>query len=333
MSEKVKIEISTFTIVKVFLVLLAIYFVYFVRDIIVLFFVVLILAASLRPVVSAWEKKIKRLPSVILLVIIFASALSIITYLIIPPVITQIKQLVNSLPDFINRYELFKSVSPSIEEGAGSISKNIGGITGGIWSIASGVFGGFLAFMSVVIMTVYLLLDEKDTSKFFLSLVHQDQREQAQALVRKISNKVGDWFRGQMILCSTIGVFVWLGLIILGIPYALILAILAGIFEIIPTIGPIISGTIATLIALQVSPLAALLVVILFVVLNQIENSILVPKIMQKAVGLSPIIVILAVLTGAKTLGATGAVLAVPVAAIVWVVIQEWPQIKETFGK
>lgn len=332
MAEKVKLEISTLTILKVFLVMGAIYFLYMIKDIITLLFIVLILTASFRPVISSWEKKIKRLPAVILLLLIAIAIISIVIYLIIPPVVSQIKQLVADFPDYVSRYDFLKSYSSSVKESARSVLNNMGNLTGSALSIAGSVFGGFVSFVSGTIMIVYLLLDDK-SGHFLLNLVPANQHERVQILARKISGKVGDWFRGQLILCAIIGVMVWIGLMILGVPYALTLAVIAGILELIPTIGPIISGAIAALIALQVSPVVALLVVILFVFLHQLENSILVPKIMQKAVGLSPVVVILAVLIGAQILGITGAILAVPVAASIWVIIQEWPQIRETLGK
>jgi predicted PurR-regulated permease PerM len=182
-------------------------------------------------------------------------------------------------------------------------------------------------------MTIDLLLDKNGIHLFIKSTISPDQQEPVLSLMKKISEKVGRWFRGQMILGGIIGVLELIGLLIIGAPYALTLAIISAVMEIVPTIGPLIAGTIAVLVTLSVSPLKALLVFILYLVIQQAENSFIVPKVMQKAVGLSPVIIILAILTGAKLLGIVGAILAVPIAASLSVIVQEWPTVKETFKK
>jgi len=126
---------------------------------------------------------------------------------------------------------------------------------------------------------------------------------------------------------------VYIGLTIIGIPYALVLAIIAGILEIVPTVGPIIAGAIAALVALTISPLAALLVIILFLAVQMLENTFIVPKVMQKAIGVSPVVIILAIIAGAKLLGVVGAIISIPIAASISVLIMEWPTISKIFAK
>lgn len=328
MKEKVKVELSTLSVAKFFIVAMAIYFLFLIKDIIALLFVVFILAASLRPVVKNWERRTNRLTAVLLIFALIILLFSAIFYLIIPPVVSQIRSLINAYPEYVEKYGFLQNLIPSAKDGAANISPDFGKITGGVINFTAGVLGGFITTISAMIMTIYLLLDENNSIGFLINLVPEHQQASVRNLSTKVSQKVGDWFRGQIILCLIIGVIVGFGLWVLGVPYALTLGVLAAVLEIIPTIGPIIAGGVAALIALQVSPLSSLLVVIFFIIINQLENSFLVPKIMQKAVGLSPIIVILAVLMGAKLLGVLGAVLAVPIAASIWVFIQEWPTIR-----
>ena len=132
---------------------------------------------------------------------------------------------------------------------------------------------------------------------------------------------MGAWFRGQIVLSFSIGFLTWISLLILGLPFALPLALLAGILEIVPTIGPIISAIPAVIIALNISPTMALLVVLLYIIIQLLENNILVPRIMEKAVGLNPIVIILGVIIGSKLMGIAGALLAVPFISLVVVVI------------
>jgi predicted PurR-regulated permease PerM len=333
MNQEVRLEISFWTVAKVLLAGLVFYLLLMVKDIIALFFLVLVLTASFRPTINKWEKKIGRPLSVLSLVALIVLIIVLIVYLIVPPVISQTKQLIENMPDILNKYAFLKDHIPSLNEGINTLTKNIGNITNSFVSITAGIFGGVVAFFTAIIMTIYLLLDRNGIPLFVKSVVASDQQETVMNLARKISLKVGGWFRGQMILGVIIGVLDLIGLSIIGAPYALTLAVISAVLEIIPTIGPLIAGAIAVLVTLGSSPLQALFVFILYIVVQQIENSFIVPKVMQKAVGLSPVVIILAILTGAKLLGVVGAILAVPIIASISVVVQEWPTIKENFKK
>jgi predicted PurR-regulated permease PerM len=329
MREKMQLEISSWSIVKIVLILTIFYLVYFIRDIITLLFIVLILVASFRPVVDKWEKKIGRVSSVVLLAVLFVVVLALLAYLIIPPVLTQITQLINSLPNFMTKYDFLSAHRDTIES---SLRNSFNAISSGFVSITASVFGGVFTFFMGLILTLYMLLDSKQLSGIVTnSIVPEKQREVFTEMVTKISSKIGNWFRGQLILCSLIGVIDLIGLLILGVPYALAIAVFSGILEFVPTVGPIISGVFAALIALSVSPVKAILVIILYVIVQQLENTLIVPKILQKAVGLSPVVIIFAILIGAKLLGVMGAILAVPISASLFVIIQEWPSLTSAF--
>ncbi|MFA4995587.1 MAG: AI-2E family transporter [Patescibacteria group bacterium] len=333
MNQTVKLDIPFWSIAKIFLVGIVFYLLFLIKDIIGLFFLVLVLTAAFRPVVNRWEKKIGRPLSVVALIISIIFILVLVVYLVVPPVISQTKQLIDNIPDILNQHSFIKEYVPSLSDGIDTLTKNAGNITNGFVSITTGIFGGVVAFLTAIIMTIYLLLDKNGIHLFIKSTISPDQQEPVLSLMKKISEKVGRWFRGQMILGGIIGVLELIGLLIIGAPYALTLAIISAVMEIVPTIGPLIAGTIAVLVTLSVSPLKALLVFILYLVIQQAENSFIVPKVMQKAVGLSPVIIILAILTGAKLLGIVGAILAVPIAASLSVIVQEWPTVKETFKK
>lgn len=332
MGEKNELKISSWTIIKVILICLSFYLIFLIKDIIALFFIVLILTATLRPIVNRWEAKIGRLPSVLTFLLIAVAIIAAMVYIIIPPVIEQLKQLIVAFPDFFNHLTFLQSYAPQMKAALSSLANNIGNFTGSFVSITAGIFGGLVSIITATVMTVYLLLDKKGIADFVKSFI-PDQNGAVIELARKVSRKVGDWFRGQMFLCAIIGVIDFIGLTIIGVPYALTLALISGIFEIVPTIGPMLSGAIAILIVIGVSPLKALLVLILYVVVQQLENSFIVPKVMQKAVGLSPVIIILAFLIAAKLMGVMGAILAVPIAASLSVIIKEWPLIKSTLSK
>ncbi len=333
MNQTVRVDIPFWSIAKVFFVGLIFYLLFMVRDIIALFFIVLVFTASFRPIVNRWEKKIGRPLSVLALVALVILAVAMVAYLVVPPVIIQTKQLIENIPDILNKYAFLKERVPSINEGISTLTKNFGNITNSFVSITAGIFGGVIAFFTAIVMIIYLLLDKNGIPLFVKSVVSPDQQDTVMNLAKKISYKVGSWFRGQMLLGGIIGVLDLIGLTIIGAPYALMLAVVSAVLEIIPTIGPLIAGTIAVLVTLGSSPLQALFVLILYIVVQQVENSFIVPKVMQKAVGLSPVIIILAILTGAKLLGVVGAILAVPIAASISVIVQEWPALRENLKK
>lgn len=333
MNQNIKLEISVWAIIKVILIIVSVYLLFIIRDIIALFFIVLVFTAAFRPIINKWEKKVGRILSVLIFLTLILFAFVLVIYLIVPPVISQSRQLIENIPGILSKYSYIKEHVPSINESIDTVSKNIGGITNSFVSITTGIFGGVIAFFAVFVMMIYLLIDKNGISSFIKLFIAKNQEEAVMSLIRKISLKVGGWFRGQLILGIIIGLLDFIGLSIIGAPYALMLAVISAIFEIVPTIGPLIAGTLAVLITLGDSPVKALFVLALYIVVQQIENSFIVPKVMQKAVGLSPVIIILAILIGAKLLGIVGAILAVPIAASISVIIQEWPTIRETFKK
>lgn len=334
--DQTEVVISPWSVVTTVLILAVFYFIYYLRDIILLFFVVIILAVAFRPIANRWSRKIGRVTAVFLLLLIFIALLALLIYVIVPPLITEFTALIKALPDLIasmNKVPIINTYLPSLQENLKQISFNPSRISQNFLSLTVNVFGALFAIVTILVLTVYMLLEKNGLSYIVMSLFPPDKYEAIISVTKKITDKVGNWFRGQLLLCLTIGVLDFIILIILGVPYALPLALIAGVLEIVPTIGPIISGIIAVLVALTVSPLVAIIAIILFILIQQLENSYLVPKIMQKAVGLSPVIIILAILIGAKIFGVIGALLAVPIAASFSVIIQEWPIIKQTFQK
>jgi len=335
MTEKTKLEIPTWEIIKVILVVVGFGLLFLVRDVVALFFVVLILTATFSPVVKTWSKYIGRILSIILLFLIFALAAGAVIYFLIPPMITQTALLANNIPAYIStiNFETLHVYAPDIRQFLQGISSNLGTISSNVFSFTAGIFNGIFTLIMIFVLTFYMLVDESNIKKFVSSLFTPDHKENAVAVINKIASKVGGWFRGQMILGLIIFLIVYIGLTIIGIPYALVLAIIAGILEIVPTVGPIIAGAVAALVALTISPLAALLVIILFLAVQMLENTFIVPKVMQKAIGISPVVIILAIIAGAKLLGVVGAIISIPIAASISVLIMEWPTISKMFSK
>ncbi len=179
-------------------------------------------------------------------------------------------------------------------------------------------------------LNLYLLLDENGIKKFFVALLPLKQKNQIVTISHKVGAGLGAWLRGQLLLGILVGILVYAGLVIIGVPYALTLALLAGVLEIIPIIGPILSAIPAILIALSISPTMALVVTGFYVLVQELENKLLVPKVMQRTVGLHPVTIIIVLLIGAKLMGVLGILLAVPVASVFYIILKEWGGLSRT---
>ncbi len=333
-NDRMKIDVSTSTILRVVGVLLGLYTLFLVRDIIVLFFLVLVLVSALSPVIEQWSKKMLRSMAVALMFLLILSALSLIGLLIVPPAVVETRELINRFPDIVSNFvpifSQFWATQPSADaiNTLRDLGDSLTRVSGTIFQTTLGVFGGLATFVTALILAFYLLLEERELRTFFLSLVPPDNRRPVQDISDRIGKKMGDWLRGQLFLMLTIFFLTFIALSVLQVKFALTLAVLAGLLEIVPYLGPVLSAIPAILVAYTDSPVKALLVLVLFVVIQQLESSVIAPKILQRAVGLSPVIIIIALLIGGKLLGVLGAILAVPLTMAATILIEELPRFK-----
>ena len=186
-----------------------------------------------------------------------------------------------------------------------------------------GVVGGLFGLLTILILTFYILVEADSLQRTMLQLFPARDRARVAAVSRDITLKVSAWLGGQLLLGAMIGISSAIGLGLLGIPFFYVLALISGVGELIPVVGPFLSAIPAIAVAATVSINKVVLVIIFFVLQQQLENHILVPKVMQRQVGVSPVTVIVALLIGGKLLGIVGAILAVPTAAILQVVFWE----------
>ena len=322
-------SISTATIIKVILTLAILYFVFIIRDVISLLVVSLILAILIDPLADWFEKKkIPRTLAVLLVYLVLISLIGLFIVLIIPPLTAQFDQLTNQVPAY---WEKIKSLGENqylaqynpetLQNWLKNIETNF---AAGIFSRLGGIVGGVASMVLILFLTFYTVIDEKNIKKMALRLIPSQYQLYVTEMATRVKNKMGAWLKGQLILCFIIGVCVFLGLTILGVDYALVLGIIAGMFEIVPYIGPWLTGILVVFIAFGQSPTTALLAAAFIIVLQALENNLIVPKVMQKAVGLNPIISILAIIIGAKTAGVVGVALAIPVASALSILLQDF---------
>ncbi len=300
-----------------------IWFIVQTREIIVSIFLAYIIMAAVLPMVEYLKsKKFPKLASVLIPYFGIIIAIFLLILPLVPFVVTQIQSLITNFPKFIDRSADTFGFAINQRQIEGYINNELEALGKSAVNVTTKVFGGLFSIITIFVVSLYLLMYEDSFKKFVASLFHKDARDKARETLDQINFKLGAWLRGQVQLCAFIGVLSWIGLTILGLPYALPLALLAGLFEVVPTVGPIVSSIPAIIIALTISPAKALAIIALYVLIQAIENQILVPKVMQKAVGLNPVIVILGIMIGTNLMGIAGALLAIPFISFVVVLFK-----------
>lgn len=333
---KHSIDIPTWTIIKIILILLGLIFLWFIRDIIILLLITWILVAILYPTVERLHKNgIPRILGATLMYALLFAIFAVIVSLIVPSFVQQMQQLIDRWPLYVERFAPFYESIKGYAAILGLSTRTteiITPLTGSVYGFTLNFISGLISTIIVLVITFYVLIEEEAIKKFWVSLAPTNRKDQVIGVLDKITQRWGAWIRGRIILSIVMGLLTYIALLILGIPYALTLGILVALLDIVPFIGPILATIPAAIIAYATtgSWLMALLVVIVFFLIQQLEAYLLAPKIMQKVVGISPISVIISILIGAKLLGLMGIILAVPVAAGIAVIFEEWRKFKKT---
>ncbi|MBI3120048.1 MAG: AI-2E family transporter [Candidatus Kerfeldbacteria bacterium] len=323
------VHISSRTMMKSIVVLLVLFFFYLIKEVLAVLFVSLVLAAALDPWIDWLERwKIPRGVGVLVVYLIIVSIIVGLGYVLIPAVTNEFATLTKESPQYYqelaNWWNLFQGGRNDTQDVIQNVQSSIQNITPQLFTFAGNFAGGLAAIIGVAVLTFYLTVEESAVKIFVRSVIPTQYQPYTIKKINQIQMKLGQWIRGQLILSLIIAVCTYIGLLIIGVKFALVLALIAGVAELVPFIGPILSAIPSLFFALTDSPLKAILVVILYVVIQQLENNLLVPKVMQKTVGLNPIAVLLVLLIGAKLAGVVGLLLAVPTATIVSIFIEDF---------
>ncbi|OGE81509.1 MAG: hypothetical protein A3E98_02915 [Candidatus Doudnabacteria bacterium RIFCSPHIGHO2_12_FULL_48_11] len=321
------IEISTVSILKVLLVLLLVWFLFAIREIVLLFIISIIIASAIDPLADFLHKKrVPRALSVLLVYVLFLGLLGLIVSLLVPPIAEEFKVIAESdfQEDFVSKIGIYKDQLGGLGEAIQNNLRSLaGGISGTIFETTKSVFSGLISVITVLAVSFYLTVEESGMKNFIKHLTPYKHQAYAMKLVNQIQRKIGAWVLGQFILSLVIFGLTFLGLSLLKVEFALVLALIAGLLEIIPYIGPFISVIPAAFFAFLQNPPLALAVIVLYIIIQQLENHVVVPVVMSKSVGLNPVIVILGILIGGSLGGIIGAVIAVPVIAGISVFVSD----------
>lgn len=335
MNQSQTINISTNTIIKVVVVALALFFIYTVREVAIIVFVALVLAAAIDPSITTLERR--GVPRNFGIAIIFISILAVITLillLLVPLVIDQLEQLTKTLPDLIQKASnVFRNSQESalvqnLQQGLSSFTATFGNLSRGVFSGVVGFFGGLFSLIGILVLTFYLTMEEKGLRHVAYDIAPVKYRPYMAQLFNRVEERLGRWLRGQLTLGLIIAVMTFVGLTILKVKFALVLALIAGVTELVPIVGPLIGAVPAIIVAMSQNPILGLWVAGLYLIIQQTENHFIVPRVMSKAAGLNPVIVIVALLVGAKIAGLVGVILSVPTIIIINCFLEDFMQEK-----
>lgn len=329
-----RLNITTASIVRFFSIAIVILLLWRIFDVVLAVVAAIILASSVEPAVARLQRyKIHRVLSVIFVYLSIAVLLAALLVFFIPVVANDLISFVQNIPPTFSLENIWAPVQDlginvgSTAIGPGTISTAdfirglqsfVTGSSAGAVQTLSAIFGGFLGLILIVVLAFYFSVQEDGVADFLRIVTPVRHHAYIIDLWRRSQRKIGYWLQGQLILGVVVGVLVYLVLLIVGIKHALLLALLAAVFEIIPVFGPIISSVPAILLAFADAGIGTgLLLIGLYIIIYQFESQLFYPLVVQKVVGISPIVVILALIIGAKLAGILGALIAVPISAAI----------------
>jgi predicted PurR-regulated permease PerM len=311
---------------------------YLVRAILPLIYVSMLLAIGFSPIVRLIERqrllpkgaqRVPRWLAILTLYILLLGTLTGIGIMIVPRLAEQTRQLWIEAPAIVERSQDWLvnagiidhrlTLKEAVQQAPGT-GDAVGTLAGAVF----GFLGGLVGLLTILILTFYFLVEAANLRAAFLQLFPRHHRPRIEKASRAATVKISAWLNGQLLLGTIIGVTAAVGLWLLDVPYFYVLALIAGVGEMIPIIGPLVAAVPAIAVAATISWQKALMVAAFFLVQQQFENHVLVPKVMERQVGISAVTVILALLIGGRLLGVVGAILAVPTAAILQVVVREF---------
>lgn len=323
-------SISPQTLFRVTVTVLSLWFLYLIRDIIALLLIAVIITAALNPVIGRLQKwHLPRALTVTFVYVLFFTMVSFLVAFIVPMLANQVDALSAQLSAYLEDAQtstigaFFGLENIASEDFFAGIRSTMSGSIGDVFSRTASFFTGVIATLATLSMSFYMSLQKNGMKRFLVSVTPRQHQRYISSLTDRIQESFGWWMAGQAVTMIFVGILYFIALSILGVPYALVLAVLGGILEIVPYLGPVMSAIPALILGFAISPVTGLLVMVAYAIINLIENHVLIPQIMQKAVGLNPVAVILALLIGAKVAGLIGVIIAVPIAGAVSLFIKD----------
>lgn len=328
------ISITTGTVLKTVALLAGAWLLFTLRDLVLVIVTAIVIASAIEPGVRAlFERGFPRILAVITIYLAFFVVFFAIFYFFLPSLLEDFATFVSSLPTYLDAFSRSHAfdtyanilgvpkpseISPTDIMNSVRASLDLGGTFGNALTAVSRIFGGVFSFVLVVVFSFYFAVVETGVDDFLRIIVPKRHQSYILGLWRRSQKKIGLWMQGQLLLGVIIGVIVYLGLTVLGVKHALILAVIAAVFEIIPVFGPVLAAVPAVGIAfVDGGATLGLFTIGLYAITQQFENHLIYPLVVTRVVGVPPLLVILALIVGAELAGFLGVILSVPVAATI----------------
>lgn len=326
-----KVEVTHKTIIFTIMFLLVLKFLWIVKDLLFSLFIAFIIMSALRPFVNFLAKKRfpRGLAALLVYVVFLAFFLQILT-LAVPPLVVESAHFLRNLP------EIVQSVSPnfSLLINLDSLTAYLPDITSKFFSLAKGIFSNAVFTISTLFFAFYFLVEEDIIKKFVGRFFDTDLSRKVINVFEKAEKRMSAWFWGELVLMTIVGLMTFIGLNLIGIRYVLPLAVLAGLLEAVPNLGPVLSAIPAVVVGLSSSYFLGFSTLALYFIVQQLENNLIVPLIMKKAVGLNPIATLMALIVGGKIGGVLGILLAIPLMLFLETILLELTKsTKPSFAK
>lgn len=326
------------TIARVFLTLvglsLGLYVLWQVRNVVLLLLIAVFLAVALGPAVESVQRiRLRRGPAILLVFLFLFLTVFTVASLVVPPIVDQVENFVDDVPVYIEQaranptlreFDDEYNVTASLQEQAQTLPSRLAGAAGALRSVTVGVLSTLIQLITVLTVTFFLLLDGRRITTFLFGLLAPDREARYRRVGEDIYHSVGGYVAGALTLAGLSGVASWLVLTILGVPFSVPLAVLMAFGSLIPLVGATIAGVLVGIVTLfEDFPRDTIIWIVFNLAYQQLENNVLQPQVYQRTVNLHPLAVIVAILIGSSLLGVLGALVAIPIAAAVQIVVRD----------
>jgi len=308
---------------------------YSIRDILLMFFAAFIFAIAFDGLVERLSAKMPRSAAAILIYILILSVFGGLLYLVLPPLANELINFSSNYSFYVDRFlgkdsvVFYQQSALNFPQNISEVSETIAASSKTIIGTLFTVFGGVMSFFVIVFVAMLLNMQKDGVRRFVLLFASAAHRDYALYFFEKVRRSMGGWLWGKTISSIIVGLLTMIGLLILGVPYALTLGVLSALFNYVVFVGPIIASIPAILLALAISPMHAIIVAVMYFFINGIiENFLIVPLLMKRAADLNPVLLIFFAIAGGQLGGALGVIVSIPLAMIVSLITDEYLKIK-----
>lgn len=345
-TKELRVTITPGTIATALLIGAGAWLLIYLWDLLVIVLTAIVIASSVEPATKRLHSMgLPRVGGVLLVYGLLISALVVLFYFFVPPLLKETNSFITAVPEYLDTLTVISPDAPqnglqsvetpqmvALRETLNELRHSLGFEGGGIAHAVSSIFGGVASFVLILVLSFYFAVREEGIDDFLRLTTPERHQPYVLDLWRRSQEKIGRWMQGQLLLSLIVGVLVYIFLAIFDVRYALLLGILAGVLELIPVFGSIIAAIPAVAIGVMDggTPLA-LIIIGIYILVNQLEGNVIYPLVVQKVVGVPPLLVILALLAGAKVAGFLGILLSVPIAAAIQEFVSDYHR-KKTEG-